>query len=215
MSASPVVSPAVPQPANRIELSLLVIILLVALGLRVWAIDFGLPYLYHPDEPSKIEIAQHIVKTGDLNPHYFKKPTLLIYANALLYLPYYAVGKAKGEFTTIADIPPPERLNMGVGHIGAPGAVVMGRTLTALVGVLGVLLTWVVGRRLFGRPEPALLRRACHGRVARQRDPESFHRGQRIPGNGGAGSRPGMRCESMTTARAGTISWRDFLPGSP
>jgi len=156
MSASVAGAPAVPQAANRIELSLLAIILLVALGLRIWAIDFGLPYLYHPDEPSKIEIAQHIVKTGDLNPHYFKKPTLLIYANALLYLPYYAVGKARGEFTTITDIPPPERLNMGVGHIGAPGAVVMGRTLTALVGVMGVLLTWIVGRRLFGRPEPAL-----------------------------------------------------------
>ncbi|HSE68873.1 MAG TPA: glycosyltransferase family 39 protein [Gemmatimonadales bacterium] len=152
MSASPVVSP----PATRVEVSLLAAILLIALGLRVWAIDFGLPYLYHPDEPNKIEIAQNIVKSGDLNPHYFKKPTLLIYANALLYVPYYAIGKARGEFRSPADIPPPERLAMGVGHIGAPGAVVMGRTLTALVGVLGVLLTWLLGRRVFGRPEPAL-----------------------------------------------------------
>ena len=157
MSASPVVSPPVSPPASRTERTLLAAILLIALALRVWAIDFGLPYLYHPDEPSKIEIAQNIVKTGDLNPHYFKKPTLLIYANALLYLPYYAVGKARGEFHSMADIPPPERLNMGVGHIGAPGAVVLGRTLTAIVGVLGVLLTWVLGRRLFGRPEPALI----------------------------------------------------------
>ena len=69
------------------------------------------------------------MKTGDLNPHYFRKPTLIIYANALLYLPYYAMGKARGDFASPADIPGPERQAMGVGHIGAPGAVVMGRSL--------------------------------------------------------------------------------------
>jgi 4-amino-4-deoxy-L-arabinose transferase-like glycosyltransferase len=142
---------------RRAELFLLLAILLLASGLRVWAIDFGLPYLYHPDEPGKIQIAQNILKTGDLNPHYFNKPTLLIYANTLLYVPYYLIGKAKGSFTTPADIPSPERLAMGVAHIAAPGAVIMGRLLTAVVGVLGVFLTWRLGRKVFGRAEPALL----------------------------------------------------------
>ncbi|HSE68039.1 MAG TPA: hypothetical protein VLB12_13715, partial [Gemmatimonadales bacterium] len=81
MSASLTVSRPEVRPAGRLELGLLAAILVIALALRAWALDFGLPYLYHPDEPSKIEIAQNIVKTGDLNPHYFKKPTLLIYAN--------------------------------------------------------------------------------------------------------------------------------------
>ncbi len=157
MSASLTVSRPEVRPAGRLELGLLAAILVIALGLRAWALDFGLPYLYHPDEPNKIEIAQNIVKTGDLNPHYFRKPTLLIYANALLYLPYYAVEKARGVYSSPADIPGPERLTMGVGHIGAPGAVVMGRSLTVVVGVLGVLFTWLLGKRLFGRPEAALL----------------------------------------------------------
>jgi len=157
MSASLTVSRPEVRPAGRVELGLLAGILLIALALRAWALDFGLPYLYHPDEPNKIEIAQNIVKTGDLNPHYFRKPTLLIYANALLYLPYYAVEKARGVYSSPADIPPPERLTMGVGHIGAPGAVVMGRSLTVVVGVLGVLFTWLLGKRLLGRSEPALL----------------------------------------------------------
>jgi 4-amino-4-deoxy-L-arabinose transferase-like glycosyltransferase len=157
MSASPVVPGLQARPAGRVELGLLAAILLIALALRAWALDFGLPYLYHPDEPNKIESAQNIVKTGDLNPHYFRKPTLLIYANALLYVPYYAVGKARGDFSSPADIPGPERLTMGVGHIAAPGAVVMGRSLTVVVGVLGVLLTWLLGKRLFDRPEAALL----------------------------------------------------------
>src|SRR4029453_15231915 len=121
MSGSLTVSRPEMRPAGRLELGLLAAILLIALGLRAWALDFGLPYLYHPDEPNKIEIAQNIVKTGDLNPHYFKKPTLLIYANALLYLPYYAVGKARGDFSSPAEHPAPERPRIGGGYIGGPG----------------------------------------------------------------------------------------------
>ncbi|MGB3058399.1 MAG: hypothetical protein WBE17_01555, partial [Anaerolineae bacterium] len=46
-------------------------ILLIAVALRLWGINFGLPYLYHPDEPGYVAIAQNMVKTGDLNPHFF------------------------------------------------------------------------------------------------------------------------------------------------
>src|SRR5215813_7383833 len=128
MSVSVSVSRPEVRPAGRVELGLLAAILVIALALRVWALDFGLPYLYHPDEPNKIEIAQNILKTGDLNPHYFRKPTLLIYANALLYIPYYAITKSRGIYSSPSDIPGPQRLAMGVGYIGAPGAVVMGRS---------------------------------------------------------------------------------------
>jgi hypothetical protein len=77
----------------RNQTKILVTILLIAILLRLWGIDFGLPYMYHPDEPNPIEIAQRMIKTGDLNPHWFLKPSVLIYLNALLYLPYYAFGK--------------------------------------------------------------------------------------------------------------------------
>jgi len=54
MSASLTVSRSEVRPAGRVELGLLAGILLIALALRAWALDFGLPYLYHPDEPNKI-----------------------------------------------------------------------------------------------------------------------------------------------------------------
>lgn len=142
-----------PRFAEWIAIGLIVAL---AAAARFWGIGFGLPYLYHPDEPGKIQIAQGMLKTGDLNPHYFRKPTLLIYANALLYLPYYLVGKAKGRFATPEDIPPVVRTNMGVGYIGAPDAVVMGRSLTAVIGVIGVLVLWVLARQLTGYPLAAL-----------------------------------------------------------
>lgn len=140
------------QPPRGLVTAALLAILALALALRLYGIDFGLPYLYHPDEPNKVATAQNILKTGDLNPHYFKKPTLLIYANALLYVPYYLVGKAEGRFATPGDIPAPDRPLMGTGYIAAPDAMVMGRTLTALMGVLAVLLTWAVGRRFYAGP---------------------------------------------------------------
>ncbi len=150
--------PAAEPPRRRTaELLGLLLILLLATGARFWGLEFGLPYLYHPDEPGKIQIAQNMVKTGDLNPHYFRKPTLLIYANALLYLPYYAIGKAQGRFASPEDIPPVQLANMGVGYIAAPDAVLMGRALTAIVGILGVWLLWALARRITGSPAAALL----------------------------------------------------------
>ena len=83
-------------------------IILLAISLRVWGIDYGLPYLYFPDEPNKVVVAQNIFKTGDLNPHYFLKPSLFIYLNVLGYVPYYLVGKWVGVFRSPADIPYPD-----------------------------------------------------------------------------------------------------------
>jgi hypothetical protein len=141
-----------PPRSSHATLVLLGFTLLLAGALRVYGLDFGLPYLYQPDEPNKVTAAQNIFKTGDLNPHYFKKPTLLIYANTALYLPYYLAGKAQGRFQTRADIPAPDRPLMGTGYIGAPDAMVMGRGLTVLVGLFAVWLTWAVGRRFYPSP---------------------------------------------------------------
>ncbi len=41
----------------------------VALLLRLWGLGFDLPYIFHPDEPDKIAMAQRMFATGDLNPH--------------------------------------------------------------------------------------------------------------------------------------------------
>jgi 4-amino-4-deoxy-L-arabinose transferase-like glycosyltransferase len=149
-------APAVSRPRVA-EWVLILAIVALGASARFWGLEFGLPYLYHPDEPGKIEIAQQMLKTGDLNPHYFRKPTLLIYANALLYVPYYLINKANGRYTSPADIPSVQRTNMGVGYIGAPDAVLMGRALTAVIGTLGVLALWLLARQLTGSPAVALV----------------------------------------------------------
>jgi len=60
---------------NR-ESILIGIILLIALSVRLWGVNYDLPYIYHPDEPGYIAISQNIFKTGDLNPHFFNYPSL-------------------------------------------------------------------------------------------------------------------------------------------
>lgn len=118
---------------------------LIVLGtlLRIWGLSFGLPYLYDPDEPNKIIMAQRIFKTGDLNPRYFKKPSLFIYLNALLYVPCYGIGKGLGVFAQPSDIPYPETLAMGVGKIAMPELVLMGRGLTVAFSVTSLLLLFI------------------------------------------------------------------------
>jgi hypothetical protein len=88
---------------------LLVGVTLAAFLLRLWGINFGLPYLYHPDEPGYVTIAQNIFKTGDLNPHFFNYPSLFFYLNALAYMPYYLAGRLAGAFSSPADIAAPPR----------------------------------------------------------------------------------------------------------
>ncbi|HEY7699100.1 MAG TPA: glycosyltransferase family 39 protein [Vicinamibacteria bacterium] len=62
-------------------------ILLLAAGLRLWSVDFGLDIeRVRPDEEFVVGKAQQMVSTSDLNPHFFHYPSLLIYVNAGLQL---------------------------------------------------------------------------------------------------------------------------------
>ena len=146
-----------PPRSASLEKWLLGAIVLLALSLRVWAIDFGLPSMYHPDESMKVRIAQNMFKTGDLNPHYFKKPTLFIYLNALAYVPYYLVGRVTGRLESPDDIVPPTMLAMAVGRTPLPSTVLMGRLLSTLFATGSVVLISIVGRRISRRRLVGLL----------------------------------------------------------
>jgi len=114
----------------RREFAVIITILFMAFLLRIWGIDYDLPYIYHPDEPGYIIISQNIFKTGDLNPHFFNYPSLFFYINAFAYIPYYLVGKLIGIFRTPGDIVPPLSLAMGVTRAPMPSAVLLGRFIT-------------------------------------------------------------------------------------
>jgi len=136
---------------------LLIGVVLLAFLLRIWGIDFGLPYLYHPDEPRYVIIAQNIFKTGDLNPHWFNYPSLFYYLNALMYITYYPMGKLAGMFHSPLDIPAPITLTMGVGKTPMPSTFLLGRLLTANFGTASIILIFLAGRQLTNNTAVGLL----------------------------------------------------------
>ncbi|MBI4395393.1 MAG: glycosyltransferase family 39 protein [Candidatus Omnitrophica bacterium] len=78
------------------------LILTIAFLLRVWGVGFGLPELYHADEPV---IVNHALAygTGDLNPHFFKIPPLISYLLFFVYGVVYLIGRGIGVFNELSD----------------------------------------------------------------------------------------------------------------
>ncbi len=123
----------------------------VGLGLRVWGITFGLPYLYHPDEPLGVDVGINMVRTGNLNPDSFGYGSLFFYLNALAYAIYYVAGHFIGLFRAPADLPQLERLALGVGRAVMPTEMLAGRGVSLLAGILCIPLVYWLGKRLSGR----------------------------------------------------------------
>jgi 4-amino-4-deoxy-L-arabinose transferase-like glycosyltransferase len=60
---------------------------LLLLAAAYWVVSAGInaPFVYHPDEPDLVGRAVKMVVTGDLNPHWFHWPTLLMYVSAAVF----------------------------------------------------------------------------------------------------------------------------------
>ncbi len=125
---------------------LITAILLVGVALRLWGIDFGLPYTIAPDEPTHFSIGLHIFATGDLHPHWLNYPSLMFYLNVAALIPYFLAGKALGIFQSPADISFPEIVTMGVGQLAVPSEFLLSRGLTALFGVGSIYLVYRIAR---------------------------------------------------------------------
>ncbi|MBI3313344.1 MAG: glycosyltransferase family 39 protein [Candidatus Omnitrophica bacterium] len=81
---------------------LLFLILVLGFALRITGIQFGLPHLYHADEPIVINHAL-AYGMGDLNPHFFKIPPAISYLVFLAFGVYYLIGAAVGFFHSLQD----------------------------------------------------------------------------------------------------------------
>lgn len=82
---------------------LLALILVLGFVLRATSISFGLPHLYHADEPIVVKHALAF-GSGDLNPHFFKIPPLVSYLLFLVYGIFYLAGRLLGTFASPADL---------------------------------------------------------------------------------------------------------------
>ena len=117
--------------------------LIGAAVIRLWGLDWGLPFPYHPDEGS---ILFHSLGfgTGDLNPHWFRWPSLMMYVMFGFYGALFVVGKLAGLYSAPADL---------VRHYVSDLSWFwyLGRVLSAVAGVATVWATYVFGRRSYGK----------------------------------------------------------------
>jgi len=84
------------------EAILVIGILALALILRAWGVGFGLPFLYHADEPIVVNHAL-AYGMGDLNPHFFNIPPLVSYLLFICYGIYCVAGWGSGLFRSVVD----------------------------------------------------------------------------------------------------------------
>ncbi len=131
------------------------LIFLLALALRLWGINFGLPNLEQVDEWAVADRALHIVQTGNFDPldyrnpalpdtdrQAFTYPTLYTYLETGVFAARFLQGVAADKYEAVANI---------TAATVKPDFYLWGRALTALLGALTAVLVYVVGRRFYGR----------------------------------------------------------------
>ena len=109
--------------------------MVAGLALRTWSASYGLPDLYHPDEPRIVERAVRFHQ-GDLNPRFFNWPSLYMYLLAGVYGVVFG-GSPEGV----------------AGAFGRNPALLylVGRLVTALFGAATLAVLGLTGRLAYGR----------------------------------------------------------------
>jgi hypothetical protein len=129
------------DPYHRLWRPALLAILCVAAGLRLWGALHDLPFSFYGDELYLMKRAM-AMGTGDLNPHWFHKPALLMYLLAACYGGYFAVGAAIGQFDSVQAF--------GAHFLNGVGPfLLIGRMLVLAAGVGVVWLAAAIARRVF------------------------------------------------------------------
>lgn len=108
----------------------LTLALTIAAVLRFWALSQGIGFNPGVDEPEVMDRAVRMIRTGDLNPHFFDYPSLYIYVEAAVAVLRFMVGAMQGKWSALQQAP-------------VDDFYLWGRAVTALLGTATV---WVVYR---------------------------------------------------------------------
>jgi Dolichyl-phosphate-mannose-protein mannosyltransferase len=113
----------------------LALVLCVALGLRLWGIEEGLPYVYNIDEAGHFVPKAVAMFSEGLNPRYFVNPPALTYVLHFVFGAWF--GGAQGVHSEYARHP--------------DEVFLVGRVTVALLGTAAVWMLYLLGARLFDR----------------------------------------------------------------
>lgn len=126
---------------KRARLGLTLALTLAAL-LRFWSLSQGIGFNPGVDEPEVMDRAVRMIRTGDLNPHFFDYPGLYLYVEAAVAALRFMIGAIQGKWSSLQ-------------HASVDDFYLWGRAVTALLGTATV---WVMYRAaLRWGPPTALL----------------------------------------------------------
>jgi hypothetical protein len=129
------------RSSHSIHVSALAAIFIVALGLRLWGISFGLPYEYHVDEDQYVRQAATMGSSG-LKPADWFNPPLFKYMLLSEYGFLYLAGKTLGWFSSTADFGAKMTLDPTWLYLLARGT-------SAILGSLTVLVVAWIGAKAY------------------------------------------------------------------
>lgn len=109
--------------------------------LRLWKIDYGLPHIFYGDEGWLVGNAMNL-SGNNFEPPQFAHPHLFIYFVFCLYILYTLAGLTLGTFSVPSDA---WRLYLSDPTI----FYVIGRSACAVFGGSTILITYLVGKRVF------------------------------------------------------------------
>lgn len=127
---------------NRIP-KILALILLLGLLLRLWGIGYGLPALYNTDEVPVVNTAVSFGR-GSLEPIFYAYPTAYMYVLFFFYVLYFGASFILGAIHT-----PEEFLIQYL--VNPANFYLIARSLSALAGVLTILVTYLIAERMFNK----------------------------------------------------------------
>lgn len=118
-------------------------VLVLATVLRLWGIQHDLPNPYFGDETNFLQRSLAFA-SGDLNPHWFHKPTFYMYLLFFEYGVYYLFGLIMGWWSSASDF--------AVGYILDPSAFyLIGRVTTVAFSLASIVGVYRIGEKHFGR----------------------------------------------------------------
>jgi hypothetical protein len=121
---------------------LLALILVLALAIRVWNNDYGLPYVWGIDEGTHFATRAVEMFRQDLDPGYYQNPA------AFTYLLYAVLRVLYGPLGPLFDL---RWGNVTDQFTKDPGQIwVVARTLAAVLGVAGAAAAYAAARRIWG-----------------------------------------------------------------
>lgn len=79
----------------------LALILVTAATLRFWALGHGIPFAVGADEPQIMERVVRMMKTGDLNPHFFEYPGFYFHVQLAVACARFLAGALAGRWASL------------------------------------------------------------------------------------------------------------------